>query len=503
MQLVFNNPYRVLGLPATATARDVAKRISDLETFAELGKVKSYPHDFPCFGAVDRSLEAVKDAARKIEQPEGRLLHSFFWFRAGDSVDELAMDGLASGNVDQASEIWTKQLSRDGVKRYTWVLNRGLIHLIKAVSSGLNIEELNRSLKDIGLVVSAYLDDSIRDVLVGGEAGVNRDSLLRRLVDEIIAIAQLDADSPYGKGGIGMISAFSSFPSPARDYASAKLVNPLIEEVNEAIKKSEALRAEDNLHELRLRNRLNRVEGIIKSLQEVLGSDDIRLQTVANAYADEVCSCAVKALNDFEDPKLASVLIQWAGTLPSFSRVKVRIAENAEAIQSWIRSAEEEKIFSEIVEKLQTKLHTIKQAGALLDEMKVVLAQIKAKTGPNNEQYIAASSACAHHILSFLIESVNAAQERFTNGGTFAGLQSTVSTATDVTKGLLSLDMDREATLRVKKNLEVIDGINATLTTAASARRNQSSSSRGLIEQIPGWLWVVGIILLISMCSGS
>ena len=498
MQLVFNNPYRVLGLPATATARDVAKRISDLETFAELGKVKSYPHDFPCFGAVDRSLEAVKDAARKIEQPEGRLLHSFFWFRAGDSVDELAMDGLASGNVDQASEIWTKQISRDGVKKYTWVLNRGLIHLINAVSSGLNVEELNRSLKDIGLVVSAYLDDSIRDVLAGGEAGVNRDSLLRRLVDEIIAIAQLDADSPYGKGGIGMISSFSSFPSPARDYASAKLVNPLVEEVNEAIKKSEALRAEDNLDELMLRNRLNRVEGIIKSLQEVLGSDDIRLQTIANAYADEICSCAVKALNDFEDPKLASVLIQWAGTLPSFSRIKTRIAENTAAVQSWIKSEEEGKIFGSIVEKLQKKIHSVAQAGVLLDEMKSVLAQIKAKTGPNNEQYIKASSACAHHILGFLIDQVNFSQESFAKNKNFSELQSITARATELTRQLLPLDLDQAARTRA-----AIEGVNTMLTTVANGRKNQAASSQGLLEQIPGWLWVVGIVLLISMCSGS
>lgn len=110
----------MLGLPVTASTRDITKRISDLETFAELGKAKTYLHDFPGLGALDRSLEAIKDAARKIEQVEGRLFHSFFWFRASDSVDELALDSLAAGNIDEAVELWNKQLGKKGTKKYTW-----------------------------------------------------------------------------------------------------------------------------------------------------------------------------------------------------------------------------------------------------------------------------------------------------------------------------------------------------------------------------------------------
>lgn len=116
MELVLNNPFRVLGLPATASPRDIAKRISDLETFAELGKPKVYPNDFFELGALDRSLEAIKDAARKIEQPEGRFFYSFFWFRAGDSVDELAFESLAAGNPVEAADLWDKQLGKKGTK---------------------------------------------------------------------------------------------------------------------------------------------------------------------------------------------------------------------------------------------------------------------------------------------------------------------------------------------------------------------------------------------------
>lgn len=52
MELVLRNPFRILGLPVTASSREIAKRISDLELFAELGKSKSYPFDLSELGAV-------------------------------------------------------------------------------------------------------------------------------------------------------------------------------------------------------------------------------------------------------------------------------------------------------------------------------------------------------------------------------------------------------------------------------------------------------------------
>ncbi len=96
MDLVLRNPFRVLGLPVTASSREIAKRVSDLELFAELGKDKTYPNDFPDLGDIDRSMEAIKDAARRIELPEMRVFHSFFWFRDGDTVDELAFECLTN-----------------------------------------------------------------------------------------------------------------------------------------------------------------------------------------------------------------------------------------------------------------------------------------------------------------------------------------------------------------------------------------------------------------------
>lgn len=502
MDLVLNNPFRVLGLPATASTRDITKRISDLETFAELGKVKTYPLDLPSLGALDRSLEAIKDAARKIEQAEGRLFHSFFWFRAGDSVDELALDSLAAGNVDEAVELWDKQLGKKGTKKYTWRLNRGVLRLVRANGGMLDKDEMDEALEDLGFVIDDDLDNSIQDVLSGNESGLDRESLWRRVVDEVVGLVQSSAGTPYGKNALKIVESFWSFPAEARDYASSKIVNPLIEEVQEAIKVSEGLRAEEDLEELKAKNQLGKVEKIIEDLEEVLGEEDIRFQTIANAYADEVCACAVKALNNFKDPKLAMSLIQWADSLPSFSRVKSRIGENLEIIQGWVEEDEEDELFGELVKKLKVDVYTMTQASNMLEDMKRELAKIKAKVGSTDKRYITISSACAHRILGFLIDTVNEAQDSFSSRKNLTDLQSTIGQATGLTRKLLLLDLDGETRVRVNKNLETIEGINTSVTAAVTVRANRASSSSNILEQIPVWVWIVGVIFLLSMCSG-
>jgi hypothetical protein len=492
----------VLGLPATASTRDITKRISDLETFAELGKLKTYPLDLPSLGALDRSLEAIKDAARKIEQTEGRLFHSFFWFRAGDSVDELALDSLAAGNVDEAVELWDKQLGKKGTKKYTWRLNRGVLRLVRANGGMLDKDEMDEALEDLGFVIDDDLDNSIQDVLSGNESGLDRESLWRRVVDEVVGLVQSSAGTPYGKNALKIVESFWSFPAEARDYASSKIVNPLIEEVQEAIKVSEGLRAEEDLEELKAKNQLGKVEKIIEDLEEVLGEEDIRFQTIANAYADEVCACAVKALNNFKDPKLAMSLIQWADSLPSFSRVKSRIGENLEIIQGWVEEDEEDELFGELVKKLKVDVYTMTQASNMLEDMKRELAKIKAKVGSTDKRYITISSACAHRILGFLIDTVNEAQDSFSSRKNLTDLQSTIGQATGLTRKLLLLDLDGETRVRVNKNLETIEGINTSVTAAVTVRANRASSSSNILEQIPVWVWIVGVIFLLSMCSG-
>lgn len=80
MDAILNNPFRILGLPTTASDKEITKRVSDLVIYAEMGKKVSYETDFSFLGEIDRSIESIKNASQKIEMAENRIFYSLLWF---------------------------------------------------------------------------------------------------------------------------------------------------------------------------------------------------------------------------------------------------------------------------------------------------------------------------------------------------------------------------------------------------------------------------------------
>lgn len=335
LDLVLNNPFRVLGLPATATSREITKRISDLEVFAELGKARSYARDFLALGPLDRSVEAVRDAARKIEQPEGKLFHSFFWFRPGDVVDELALECIESSDFEDAVKIWVKQIEKADEEPFTWRLNRWVLCLFLAsADEGIGQEHFETALEDIGFVTHYRIEETMSEV-INDTSSLSPEVLRRSIVDVVVALAAAP-DRPYGLNGIMLPDFCWSFSPDALDYLNAKVSNPLINLVKDAIDRSKSLREDGpSLDGLRRKNGLTRVEHIIYKLQVALGDDNHRFQAIANSFADEVIACAVLAINKYQAVSTAVVLADWAAELPSFGQTSEWITKQMKAIYSW------------------------------------------------------------------------------------------------------------------------------------------------------------------------
>jgi hypothetical protein len=490
--LILNNPFRVLGLPATAGARDIAKRVSDLETFAELGKSKAYPLDIEGMGPIDRGLEAIKDAARRIEQNEGRLFHSFFWFRSANSVDALALESLRDSSVHEALDLWEKQLSKKGKKQYTWLLNRSILRLFLSSEQGFDREEFDNALADLGFVIDDHLDDSIEDVLGGANSGINRESLWKKIVDELLLIAKAAPNAPYGVNSVQIIDSFWSFPHEAKDYVNSKVINPLVEVVQKAIEDSKRLRSDKaQLPALRRNNGLDKVEYIILELETALGEESPKFQSIANAYADELCSCAVTALNQYDEVGLASMYIEWAAKMPSFARVQSRIEENRKAINVWVESKKSEDLYGAVVKLFDVELQTIEQAGRMLESMRTEVSTIGATVGLADGTYLKMSSSCVNHILDFLVTTVNAAQESFATTKDLADFYSIIDTASELTRKLSAFHMDAETTSRWHKNLDTIQSMVAALV--------KSSDGDNTLAQIPAWVWIVALMILIAI----
>lgn len=118
MKLITYNPYRILGLPITATEREIAKQINTLSTYAALGKEKSFDTDFPCLSPIVRTIQTIEEAKKQIEQNENKFQYSLFWFWVNNIEDKLAIKELTEGNTYNAIDFWERLLFKNKKKDY-------------------------------------------------------------------------------------------------------------------------------------------------------------------------------------------------------------------------------------------------------------------------------------------------------------------------------------------------------------------------------------------------
>ena len=139
MNNISNNPFRILGLPITASEKEITKQINTLSVYAEMGKEKTIDNDFPFLPQVERTPPAIVAAKKQIERSESKLLFSLFWFWKNNSVDELVFEILKEGNTDKAIDIWEKSAVANKNKVYkpkvlieNLIINHKILHNVNS-----------------------------------------------------------------------------------------------------------------------------------------------------------------------------------------------------------------------------------------------------------------------------------------------------------------------------------------------------------------------------------
>ena len=335
MELVLRNPFRILGLPVTASSREIAKRISDLELFAELGKSKSYPFDLSELGVIDRSLESIKDAARRIELPEMRLFHSLLWFRKGDAVDDLALECLSNFELNEADNLWGKQIDKsENLGKLSWRINRAVYCLWMSDDLDTGTAHFEKALEDIG-----YITDELYEEAVSGIPGAEQVSPLRvreLVVDALINHAANSEGQVYGPNAIQLIDHCWTFHADTVDYVKSRVTKPLINSLQDAIDRSKAKREHGTtIDDLRRKNGLSKVEHLIYELQASLGENNPTFQAVANSFANEVVMCSINAIREHEAVSAALVLAEWSAELPSYGQTREWLLEQRRRTLTW------------------------------------------------------------------------------------------------------------------------------------------------------------------------
>ena len=126
INVVENNPYRILGVYANSPKRDILANDGRMRAFLRVGRAVSFPLDLNgLLPSINRTTETIQQANTALSLPQDQLKYAMFWFLNVTPIDRIAFNHLFAGNMDEALELWKR---REGLSS---LQNRMMCYLIK------------------------------------------------------------------------------------------------------------------------------------------------------------------------------------------------------------------------------------------------------------------------------------------------------------------------------------------------------------------------------------
>ncbi len=127
MDIIRNNPYRVLGVLANASRKDIERNKSQIKAFAKVGRTPSFPYDFEdVLGKVERTEESLNDAVSKLTFDKDKVAYGLFWFNNTSFVDEETLALLKDKGIGAA----ISYMRTCGRQEFSTYINLGCLSLI-------------------------------------------------------------------------------------------------------------------------------------------------------------------------------------------------------------------------------------------------------------------------------------------------------------------------------------------------------------------------------------
>lgn len=423
MNLILNNPFRILDLPITASEKDIIKKVSDLIIFAEMGKSATDKTDFPFFPSFQRTPEIIREASRRIEQPQGRLFYSLFWFWKNSSADESGVALLEEGEIGAAAEQWMKRAKSGtmSAENYSAIKNLTILYIGSAgrLSHDRGRTFLLKGIALAGKIFTADLFESYSRRVTGRDYPSDREGIVRYFADEVLAFARQYADKTGGITEKELLENFRSFPDGIFPYIAGKFTDQPVHRIESEIETVRKKRTDHPYDALKYGRRLYKnTRSDLTYLKNILSHSDLSYQMIADKLANEILQCAidyfntyVKTSGDYDPGESALKLASLSASVAVGRRAGTRIEENLFIMETWIKAAPERKrqkeiqlLANDITDQLNSLPDTISSADAsrllttvqhLFDRSIYKLLLIREYAGANDAAYLKLSSTVA------------------------------------------------------------------------------------------------------------
>lgn len=293
MKLIQDNPYRIAGILANSSEKELQKQKSKITKYASIGKQVDSELDFPFFGNVDRSESSITKAFSGIEQNQDKVSHSLFWFLKANTFDETAINYLINGDKEKAVEIWDKVTNGKEVtsKNFSCFNN---ISTLKLFSDSK--DEIKEGLETkIKLIESPSFSDFVHTV-ADQTYTIDNQKQAEKFVDAVLK----QFKGRYSSSDT--LKLFIDCNGTTQKYLSQKFTEEPIHKIESQIETCKKKRKENkgNAYEFGLKLYTN-TKDELALLKSLLGTSDLKYKALADQLANEIMQCGIDYFNESQE----------------------------------------------------------------------------------------------------------------------------------------------------------------------------------------------------------
>lgn len=489
MNIIIENPFRVLGVFADASQKEIVKNHTRLTKYASINQTFPLITDFSFLPEIQKDKEYLLAAINKIGQSKDKINYALFWFVNFNNFDDIALKYLERGDVEEAIEIWKKVIGNNNItlRSYSAFFNLSTLYIEYGIyknSKNLICEGIQLKSK---FVNSEYLSLFITKI-AGDNIILDLNYVATIFCDTLnLFIENTLIDISFNE----LLGLLSILPDDVLSNLKKNKVRIPIQEINDEIDFCIEKRVDNSLAYDAGINLYNNVRKQLVFLRNTLGSSSIQIDNLRNHIANEILKCATDFYNywmakDVDKGKEALFLTKRALRVNPSGSVLNTINDNIKTLKERIEIAkknEKEQLtfgriknavenITEAISIINSSSKTIIKTDTFLEKCRPSLVTIKDNI--EREEYIKFSSVVANTAMESLVEIVNTANSTFELFNNIETLYKSIFSANETLSKIALIEMDFNIKQRYNEN-------KSSLKTLLSQVRNMKSA----IDTIP------------------
>lgn len=509
MHLVTHNPYRIIGVLANATEKEILKQKNKSIAYLKANKEITSDLDFSNLDVIERSTETVTKAFSQIELSEDKIFYALFWFLNEQPIDNIAIENLKVGNFDKANDIWRKITLDKEITEKNIVSFSNLSTLLFITGSNKDAMLLK-----IRVLESPFFQRFI-EICLGSELNISISKITEKFLNAYFTSNEQQEQSEVRKYLLSNLSK----DSYARRYLIEISSLDDIHRLEQLCDSIEELHNDNNLLSMDdIRKFTQESKAILSKLSGLLGKNELQIRMLSNKFAEVLRASVNIYHNQNNSDELTKQDLENCKTFMAVAKSYATDNQTVHIIEDELASYDEEIenfemrksiiTIAELAEKIKdfndSRQTSISALAFARDCRNNYLLGIKKQVGESNELYLKMSSAIVNICLSVSIDEVNDAQSKLSKGVSIKKLNGLINNGLKLLNYLSCFNMDDETHERLNNNLNAINNLHRDVSNILennrSSETSRTSSNNSDSEGCAGVLgWVILAIIIFAI----